>query len=101
MSDDGQQRPPEPPERPQEPPEYNVYRSRRGLFSRLRGAEIPSFKKELPWRRKSDGDQAGEPKPPKPRRPVNGRRIAKWLGIAIVGWIAISFLSFAVSAQLQ
>jgi len=119
MPDDGQQRPPEPPERPpeppgrsQEPPEYNVYRSRRGLLSRLRGAEIPGLSKDrgegggggpddrwswLPWRKRD----RGEPGLPAQRRPVNGRRIAKWLGIAIVGWIFISFLAFAVSAQLQ
>ncbi|MGE0505274.1 MAG: LCP family protein [Solirubrobacterales bacterium] len=101
MPDDGQQRPPEPPERPPEPPEYNVYRSRRGLLSRLRGAEIPSFKKELPWRRKGDGERPGEPKPQRQRRPINGRRVAKWLAIAVFGWILISFLAFAVSAQLQ
>ncbi len=46
MPDDGQQRPPEPPEGRPEPPEYNVYRSRRGLLSRLRGAEIPGRGKD-------------------------------------------------------
>ncbi|HEY1855116.1 MAG TPA: LCP family protein [Solirubrobacterales bacterium] len=96
MPDDGQQRPPE-------PPEYNVYRSRRGLLSRLRGAEIPSFKKELPWRRKRNEGAPGEPRPGEPRRhrPFTVKRGLKWLGIAIVAWIAISFLAFAVSAQLQ
>jgi LCP family protein required for cell wall assembly len=115
MPDDGQQRPPEPPERPPEPPEYNVYRSRRGLLSRLRGAEIPGRKKDqggggsggrgpgdrwswLPWRRKRDE----EPDRPRPKRaPFDVKRGLKWLGIAVVGWIAISFLAFAVSAQLQ
>jgi LCP family protein required for cell wall assembly len=100
MPDDGQQRPPEPPERPPEPPEYNVYRSRRGLLSRLRGAEIPSFKKELPWRRKREGDKP-EPGRPTPKRPFTVKRALKWVAIAVVGWILVSFLAFAVSAQLQ
>jgi LCP family protein required for cell wall assembly len=100
MPDDGQQRPPEPPERPPEPPEYNVYRSRRGLLARLRGAEIPSFKKELPWRRKGDGSE--EPERPRPKRaPFDVKRVLKWVAIAAFGWILISFLAFAVSAQLQ
>ena len=121
MPDDGQQRPPEPPEGRPEPPEYNVYRSRRGLLSRLRGAELPSLgKKEpgaggpgdrgpggpgrpgdrwswLPWRKRDEG----EPERHRTRRPINGRRVAKWLAIAVFGWILISFLAFAVSAQLQ
>src|SRR6185312_7857128 len=121
MPDDRQQRPPEPPERPPEPPEYNVYRSRRGLLSRLRGAEIPSLKKDrgagergpggrgpggpgggdrwswLPWRKR----EGGEPGRPRPQRPLTVKRALKWLGIAVVGWILVSFLAFAVSAQLQ
>jgi hypothetical protein len=116
MPDDGQQRPPEPPEGRPEPPEYNVYRSRRGLLSRLRGAEIPSFGKRdraeggpggpgppgdrwswLPWRKRKEV----EPGQPHRQRPITGRRVAKWLAIAVFGWILISFLAFAVSAQLQ
>src|SRR4051794_208836 len=124
MPDDGQQRPPEPPEGRPEPPEYNVYRSRRGLLSRLRGAQLPRLGKKdraepgaggpgergpggpgrpgdrwswLPWRKRDEG----EPGRQRPRRPINGRRIAKWLAIAVFGWILISFLAFAVSAQLQ
>jgi LCP family protein required for cell wall assembly len=123
MPDDGQQRPPEPPERRPEPPEYNVYRSRRGLLSRLRGAEIPGLGKKdrgaeaggpgdrgpggpgrpgdrwswLPWRKRDEG----EPGQPRPQRSITGKRVAKWLAIAAFGWILISFLAFAVSAQLQ
>lgn len=123
MPDESQQRPPEPPERPPGPPEYNVYRSRRGLLSRLRGAEVPSLKKDrgegrggpgdggrgpgsrgprdrwswLPWRRR--GDELGRPRPR--RAPFDVKRVVKWLAIAVFGWILISFLAFAVSAQLQ
>jgi LCP family protein required for cell wall assembly len=109
MPDDGQQRPPE-------PPEYKVYRSRRGLLARLRGAEIPSLKKDrgeggggpggpggrgprLPWRRKRDDSEPGRPRPK--RAPFDLKRGVKWLLLAVFGWILISFLAFAVSAQLQ
>jgi LCP family protein required for cell wall assembly len=129
MPDDGEQRPPEPPE---QRPEYKVYRSRRGLLSRLRGSRdvvphsdsppegggvpgapelpdepgrrnygsgrpegphLPPLK--LPWKRREErGPRPGRRKPP-------ARRIAFWLVIAIVGWIVVSLLSFAVSAQIQ
>ncbi|HEY2477274.1 MAG TPA: LCP family protein [Solirubrobacterales bacterium] len=139
---DDEQRPQGPPEeRPQGQPDYKVYRSRRGLFSRLRGGgdvprsdapaagggaggrddgpggpgrpggppdepgrtnygrggrggpHLPPFK--LPWKRRDErGPRPGRRKPP-------ARRIAFWVGIAIVGWIVVSLLSFAISAQLQ
>jgi LCP family protein required for cell wall assembly len=134
MPDDGEQRPQGPPEeRPQGQPDYKVYRSRRGIFSRLRGGDVPrsgaaegagagglggsggrggppdepgrtnygsggrerpslpDFK--LPWKRER-GARPGRGKP-------RARRIAFWVGIAIVGWIVVSLLSFAISAQLQ
>jgi LCP family protein required for cell wall assembly len=119
---DDEQRPQGPPEeRPDGQPEYKVYRSRRGLFSRLRGGgdmprsdapaaetpdapgrtdygrghrdgpHLPPFK--LPWKRER-GDRPGRRKP-------RARRVAFWVGIAIVGWVVVSLLSFAISAQLQ
>ena len=36
-----------------------------------------------------------------PRPGSRGKRVLKWVGIAAAGWIALSFLAFAVSAQLQ
>ncbi len=123
------QEPPE--RRPQGQPDYKVYRARRGLFSRLRGGgdmprsgapeagggagraggppdepgrrnygpghregpHLPPLK--MPWKgRRERGGRSGRRKPP-------ARRIAFWLGIAIVGWILVSLLSFAISAQLQ
>lgn len=141
MPEDGEQRPQEPPEqRPQGAPEYKVYRSKRGLFSRLKGGgDLPGSEAEagaggaaggaggggrgpngpdvpdepgrtnygrggregphlpavkLPFKRRERGAGTGKRKPP-------ARRIAFWLGIAIVGWIFISFLAFAISAQIQ
>lgn len=88
-------------QRPPEPPEYNVYRSRKGLFSRLKGADLSSLRDraKLPSRRPR-GD--GGPRMPRgPRAPFRGRRVLKWLALAAFGWILISFLAFAISAQLQ
>jgi LCP family protein required for cell wall assembly len=127
MPDDGDQRPQEPPEqRPSGEPEYRVYRSRRGIFSRLKGSDVPKSDADdpikppdeagrtnygrghrdgpsipslpplkLPWKRREErGAKPGRRKPP-------ARRIAFWLGIAVVGWVVISGLAFAISAQLQ
>jgi LCP family protein required for cell wall assembly len=98
MTPDGEQRPPEPPE---SQPEYKVYRSRRGLFSRLKSADLSSLRDraKLPsWRRR----KREEPGAPPPRRGrVTPRRVLKWAGLAALGWIVLSFLAFAVSAQLQ
>ncbi len=129
MPDDDEQRPQGPSnERPEGQPDYKVYRSRRGIFSRLKGGgdvprpdsppppkgapdepgrtnygggrregpSIPSLPPlKLPWKRREErGPRPGRRKPP-------ARRIAFWVSIAIVGWIFVSLLSFAISAQLQ
>jgi len=89
------------PQRPPEPPEYNVYRSRRGLFSRLKGADLSGLRDRarLPsWRRR----RREEPDlPPAERRRVTPRRVVKWVGLAALGWILLSFIAFGVSAQIQ
>ncbi|HVD86477.1 MAG TPA: LCP family protein [Solirubrobacterales bacterium] len=94
MTDDGEQR-------PSEPPEYNVYRSRRGLFSRLKSADLSSLRDraKLPsWRRRK-GEEP--PRPAAPRVPFNVKRVLKWIALAALGWILLSLLAFAVSAQIQ
>jgi LCP family protein required for cell wall assembly len=94
MSPDGEQRPPE-------PPEYNVYRSRRGPFSRLKGADLSGLRDRarLPsWRRRKR-DEPGTPPPQRGR--VTPRRVLKWVGLAALAWILISFIAFGVSAQIQ
>jgi LCP family protein required for cell wall assembly len=101
MPDDGEQR-------PSGAPEYNVYRSRKGLLSRLRSADLtglreraklpgrPEGGKWLPrWRRR--GVDEGLPSAPRTRL----KRVLKWVALAALGWILLSFLAFAVSAQLQ
>jgi LCP family protein required for cell wall assembly len=90
-------------QRPQGPPEYKVYRSRKGLFSRFRkpdltgigGWRAPKLPKgpKLPRRAGRDSGLRA----PRPGR----RRALKWVGLAALGWILLSFLAFAVSAQLQ
>jgi LCP family protein required for cell wall assembly len=89
---------PEPPEKP----EYTVYRSRNRLRDRFRKPDL-----SVPGARKKGGDGGG-PRPPKAAKtPASAnerpwwRRALSWVGIAALAWIVLSFLAFAVSAQLQ
>jgi len=98
MADDGEQR-------SQGPPDYKVYRSRRGIFSRLRKPDLSALR-ERDWRGPKLPKRPGRPdRPGRERRPHRPRpalrRASKWVGIAAAGWILLSFLAFAVSAQLQ
>jgi LCP family protein required for cell wall assembly len=98
MPENGEQQPPG-------PPEYKVYRSRRGLLSRLRSPDLSGLRERAPraprwWQRKPKGEPSG-PERPKPQRRWTWRRALKWAGLAALGWILLSFLAFAVSAQLQ
>jgi LCP family protein required for cell wall assembly len=98
MSHDDEQRPSEPPD---SQPEYKVYRSRRGLFSRLKGADLSGLRDHarLPsWRRRKR-EEPGMPPPQRGR--INPRRVLKWVGLAALAWILISFVAFGVSAQIQ
>jgi LCP family protein required for cell wall assembly len=95
MPDSGEQR-------PSGPPDYKVYRSRKGLFSRLRSADLAGLRE----RAKLPGKRPGKDREPRERRHLRGpsggvKRVLKWVGIAALGWILLSFLAFAVSAQLQ
>lgn len=105
MPDDGEQR-------PQGPPDYKVYRSRRGLLSRFRPPDLSGLKDraKLPSPGRED-EREGPPGTPPPgrrrRRRAPGaprpplRRVLKWVALAALGWVLLSFLAFAVSAQLQ
>jgi LCP family protein required for cell wall assembly len=79
-----------------EPPEYTVYRSRPRLIDRIRKPDLSALTGKL----KRGGD--GEAKPPKPPsdRPW-WRTGLKWFGIFAAGWILLSLLAFAISAQVQ
>ncbi len=95
MPDSGEQR-------PSGPPDYKVYRSRKGFFSRLRSVDLAGLRE----RAKLPGKRPGKDREPREggriRPPRSGlKRVLKWVGIAALGWILLSFLAFAVSAQLQ
>jgi LCP family protein required for cell wall assembly len=98
MTPDGEQRPPEPPE---SKPEYNVYRSRKGLFSRLKGADLSSLRDRARLPSRKPRSERQPRRPGAPRAPFNVRRVLKWIGIAALAWIVISFVAFGISAQLQ
>src|SRR6476620_429566 len=94
MTPDGEQRPPE-------PPEYNVYRSRKGLFSRLKGADLSSLRDRARLPSRKDRGEKEPRRPGSPRAPFNVMRVLKWVGLAALGWILISIVAFGISAQLQ
>ncbi len=92
-----------------ERPDYKVYKSRPGFFSRFGRPDLDRFR-----RKGSDDKQSG---PGGPKRPDRGsrtpagkpaseggfdwRRWGKWAGIAILAWLIVSVLAFAISAQIQ
>jgi len=87
-------------QQPSGPPDYKVYRSRKGFLSRLRSPDLSGLRE----RSKRDpklpgGDEERRRRLPKP--PRGSRRILKWVGLAALGWVLLSFLAFGVSAQLQ
>src|SRR5271168_5124905 len=95
MPTNGEQQPPR-------PPDYKVYRSRRSLLSRLRTPDLSGLRE----RSKRSSKRSGDDKPPgrrggKSARRWTPRRVLKWVALAALGWILLSFLAFAVSAQLQ
>jgi len=85
-------------QQPSGPPEYRVYRSRRGLLSRFRKPDLSGLR-ERGLRELKRPRREREPRV-RPGR-TGGRRVLKWVGLAALGWILLSFLAFAVSAQLQ
>jgi LCP family protein required for cell wall assembly len=94
MPDDGEHR-------PSGPPDYKVYRSRRSLLSRLRKPDLSGLRDRAHLPKKGGKDGGGErERQPKPQR-TWVRKTLKWVGLAALGWILLSFLAFAVSAQLQ
>jgi LCP family protein required for cell wall assembly len=98
MTPDGEQRPPEPPEYE---PEYKIYRSRKGLFSRLKGADLSGLRDRARLPSKRPRGEREPRRPGSPRAPFNVRRVLKWIGLAALAWILISLVAFGVSAQIQ
>jgi LCP family protein required for cell wall assembly len=77
---------------PEPPPRYTKYRSRPSLVDRLRRRESAPARSDVPRPERSAGGR---------RKPITGKRVAKWIAAAILAWIAISLLLFVVSAQIQ
>jgi hypothetical protein len=77
---------------PDPPPEYTKYRSSPRLFGRG-GDDLAPAREPLP----------GEPPEPgrrRFRRPTPGR-VARWVLLALVGWVVLSAVLFLVSAQIE
>jgi LCP family protein required for cell wall assembly len=75
-----------------EKPEYTLYRSRKGLLSKLKRNEPGGL-----------ADLRRERRPTEPRRtrkPISVGRVVKWVALAVIAWIALAFVIFLVSAQL-
>jgi LCP family protein required for cell wall assembly len=82
-----------------ERPDYKVYRSRPGLFSRLRSPDLSKLRD----RSRPKGEAGGEKgRPPRvtDSKPL-WRRVLRWVGIFALGWILLSLILFAISAQIQ
>ncbi len=89
-------------QQPDGPPDYKVFRQRRGIFSRLRKpdlAGLSDFRSRPP--KPPGGRDRGRSRHGLPKPGSRGRRVLKWVGLGALGWVVLSFLAFAVSAQLQ
>ena len=83
-------------ERPKPPPDYKVYKSRRGAgFSK---PDLGSLSEKV---RPGSGARGPSGSAPKPKREREGRSWLKWIGLALFGWLLLSFITFAVSATIQ
>jgi hypothetical protein len=83
-----------------ERPDYKVYRSRPGLFSRLRSPDLSKLRERA--RRKGDGGDGEEGRPRRPAGPKPWwRRVLRWVGIFAIGWVVLSILLFEISSQIQ
>ena len=85
--------PPAPPS--SEPPPYKVYRSRR----RLRDRFAPAGQSPIDALRRRRGRRQGAPPGAPERRGVTPRRVLKWVGIVVLGWILVAVVVFFISAQ--
>src|SRR5215208_1735034 len=83
-----------------ERPDYKVYRSRRGLFSRLRSPDLSNLRERM-GRKGSEGGRREERPPRVATTKPLWRRVLRWVGIFALGWILLSLILFAISAQIQ
>jgi LCP family protein required for cell wall assembly len=85
---------------PPERPDYKVYRSRRGVLSRLHAPDLSKLRERMTRRKRPARGAPPKPKGPSKERPA-WRRVLKWVGIAALVWLVISFLAFEISSQIQ
>jgi LCP family protein required for cell wall assembly len=97
---DGEKRREQAPKQPAKPaasgrqgerPDYKVYRSRPGVRGRLRKPDLAGLRQQRRSGGLGDRVSGGG----------NKRRWLRWILIAVGGWILVSFIAFAVSAQIQ
>ena len=82
---------------PPDPPEYKVYRARKRPLSRLAGGtDFDSLKRRLS---RAKGDEPGPDT--RDRKRITPGRVLKWLALAVLGWLVLSFALFMISAQIQ
>ncbi len=86
-----------PPERP-EKPDYTVYKSRPRLLDRIRKPSLGGLGDRF---KRGEGPEKEPGRIREPGERSTGRKVAKWVGIAALAWLALSFAAFAVSAQIQ
>lgn len=88
-------------QQPSGAPDYKVYRARKGFLSRFRSPDLPGLRERSKREPKLPGDDEEPRRQRLPSPPRGSRRILKWVGLAALGWVLLSLLAFAVSAQLQ
>ena len=82
---------------PPDPPEYKVYRARKRPLSRLAGGtDFDSLRRRLS---RAKGDEPGPDT--RDRKRITPGRVLKWLALAVLGWLVLSFALFMISAQIQ
>jgi LCP family protein required for cell wall assembly len=74
-------------------PEYKVYKSRRGMFDRVRGLG------GLEGLRRTRGGPGGPPRVHRPR--PQWKVILKWVALGGAAWIGLAIVLFLLSAQLE
>jgi LCP family protein required for cell wall assembly len=75
------------------PPEYKVYRARRRPL--LRRGDLDALKRRL------SRVTGREPDVDHERKPITPGRVAKWVALAVAGWLLLSLVLFLISAQIQ
>lgn len=89
------------PRRPSDPPpQYTRYRARPRLLGGGKDGAIGPAGRPGPRGARAAGDDAGRTVHGGRRRLSKGR-VAKWLALAVLGWLALSGVVFLVSAQIQ